>query len=117
MEHLKIFGYCIKLTEIFIQSIRENGILSSKVKGHWTIKKHIIHEVVIIEHFNYACNTNLNENVFDRRGIFLKNLLAKEKEKEKEPESKEKEIEEEFDFNSEIEMYPKKSEQEEEEEE
>ena len=42
LEHLKIFNYCIKLTEIFIQSVRENGILSSKVKRHWEIKKHII---------------------------------------------------------------------------
>ena len=111
LEHLKIFNYCIKLTEIFIQSVRENGILSSKVKGHWAIKKHVIHEVIIIEHYNYAFNRNLDEvNVFVHQ-----NLLSKEKEEE---ELKEKEIEKEFDFNSELnvelEMYPEKKEQEEE---
>ena len=50
LEHLKVFGYCIKLTEIFIQSVRDNGILASKVKGHWLIRKHDTHEVFIIEH-------------------------------------------------------------------
>ena len=132
LEHLKIFNYCIKLTEIFIQSVRENGILSSKVKGHWKIKKHIIHEVIIIDHFNYASNRNLDEvNVlvhqkllskeYLKRGNFLKNLLAKEKEEEEEEicsKLKEKEIEKEFDFNSELnvelEMYRKKKQEEEE---
>ena len=106
LENLKIFNYCNKLTEIFIKSVRENGILSSKVKGHWAIKKHIFHEVIIIDHYNYAVNRNLDEvNVFVH-----KNLSAKEKEEE--PISKEKEIEKEFDFNSELnlelEMYPEK---------
>ena len=50
LEHLKIFGYCIKLCEIFIKSVRENGILCSKVKGQWLIKKHDNHEVFVIEH-------------------------------------------------------------------
>ena len=49
-EHLKVFGYSIKLAEIFITSVRENGILSSNVKGHWKIKKHDNHEIIIIEH-------------------------------------------------------------------
>ena len=113
LEHLKIFGYCIKLAEIFIQSVRENGILSSKVKGHWEIKKHIIHEVIIIEHFNYSSNRNLDEvNV-----LVHQILRSKEGPKEEEVEIcsklKEKEIQEEFDFNSELdvelEMHPKKS--------
>ena len=50
LEHLKVFGYCLKLTEIFIKSVRENGILSTKVKGYWILKKHFIHNVFIIEH-------------------------------------------------------------------
>ena len=50
LEHLKVFGYCIKLAEIFIGSVRDNGILSSSVKGCWRIKKHDVHEVIIIEH-------------------------------------------------------------------
>ena len=50
LEHLKVFGYCIKLAEIFISSIRDNGILSSNVKGYWKIKKHDVHEIIIIEH-------------------------------------------------------------------
>ena len=50
LEHLKIFGYSIKSAEIFIRSVRDNGILSSNVKGNWKIKKHNIHEVMVIEH-------------------------------------------------------------------
>ena len=50
LEHLKIFGFAIKTAEIFISSIRENGILSTGVKGFWKLKKHHIHEVMIIEH-------------------------------------------------------------------
>ena len=51
LEHLKVFGYCLKLAEIFITSVRDNGILSSNVKGNWKIKKHVNHEnVIIIEH-------------------------------------------------------------------
>ena len=106
LKHLKIFNYCIKLTEIFIQSVRENGILSSKVKGHWEIKKHITHEVIIINYFDY-------QKLLFKKHNFFKNLLAKEKEEE----IKEKEIEiKEFDYNSELnvelEMYPEIKEQE-----
>ena len=50
LEHLKIFGYSIKSADIFISSIRDNGILSSNVKGYWKIKKHHVHEVMVIEH-------------------------------------------------------------------
>ena len=61
LEHLKVFGYCIKLAEIFIGSVRENGILSSSVKGNWKIKKHDIHEIVIIEHYISIENLSLKE--------------------------------------------------------
>ena len=50
LEHLKVFGYSIKSAEIFISSIRDNGILSTNVKGFWKIKKHATHEVMVIEH-------------------------------------------------------------------
>ena len=112
LEHLKVFNYCLKLVEMFIESVRENGILSSKVKGHWEIKKHFIHEVIIIEHFNCPSNRNLDEvNILIHktrddlkrsiRGNFFKNLLSKENKEEKEVvEVEENEIEEVFDFNS-----------------
>ena len=89
LEHLKVFGYSIKLTEIFIDSVRQNGILSLNVKGHWKIKKHNVHEIVIIEH----CVSNRN---LDDRGNFFENLLLKEKEKEEEK------VEEIFDIDSEL---------------
>ena len=50
LEHLKIFGYSIKSADIFINSVRDNGILSLNVKGYWKLKKHDIHEVFVIEH-------------------------------------------------------------------
>ena len=50
LEHLKIFGYSIKSTDIFINSVRDNGILSLNVKGYWKLKKHDIHEVFVVEH-------------------------------------------------------------------
>ena len=78
LEHLKVFGYCIKLTEIFINSVRQNGILSVNVKGYWKIKKHDTHEVVIIEH----CTSN--DDLKDARANFFENLLLKEKKEEKE---------------------------------
>ena len=90
LEHLKVFGYSIKLAEIFIDSVRQNGILSLNVKGHWKIKKHNVHEIVIIEH----CVSNRN---LDESGNFFKNLLLKEKEKEEE-----EKVEEIFDINSEL---------------
>ena len=51
LEHLKIFGYSVKSVEIFIRSIRDNGILSENVKGYWKIKKHDQHEIIVIEHY------------------------------------------------------------------
>ena len=57
LEHLKIFGYSIKSVEIFIQSIRSNGILSPKVKGDWKVKKDVLHEIIVIEH--YICDDNV----------------------------------------------------------
>ena len=51
LEHLKIFGYSIKSVEIFIRSVRDNGILSSNVKGNWKIQKHTVHEIIVIEHY------------------------------------------------------------------
>ena len=50
LEHLKIFGFSAKTADIFISSIRENGILSANVKGFWKIKKDHKYEVYIIEH-------------------------------------------------------------------
>ena len=50
LEHLKVFGYSIKSAEIFICSIRDNGILSTHVKGFWKLRKHTTHEVMVIEH-------------------------------------------------------------------
>ena len=90
LEHLKVFNYCLKLVEIFIKYVRENGILSSKVKGYWEIKKHFIHDVIIIEHINCASNKNLDElNILihkskdDLKRNFFQNILSKEnKEKE-----------------------------------
>ena len=51
LEHLKIFGYSMKSVEIFIRSVRNNGILSPDVKGHWKIVKDTTHEIIVIEHF------------------------------------------------------------------
>ena len=50
LEHLKVFGYSIKTADIFISSIRDNGILSPNVKGFWKLRKHNTHEVMVIEH-------------------------------------------------------------------
>ena len=61
LEHLKIFGYSVKSVEIFIQSIRNNGILSSKVKGDWKVKKHAMHDIIVIEHYIYDDNVLLKE--------------------------------------------------------
>ena len=50
LEHLKVFGFSIKCADIFISSIRDNGILSPNVKGFWKLKKHDKHEIIVIEH-------------------------------------------------------------------
>ena len=78
LEHLKVFGYCVKVTDIFINSVRQNGILSVNVKGYWKIKKHDKYEVVIIEH----CTSN--KDLKDVRANFFENLLLKKKEEEEE---------------------------------
>ena len=59
LEHLKFFGYSVKSAEIFIRSIRDNGILSLNVKGNWKIQKHNVHEVIVIEHYVF----NENEKI------------------------------------------------------
>ena len=61
LEHLKVCGYSIKLAEIFIGSVRESGILSSNVKGHWKIKEHDNHEIIVIEHYVAVENLLLKE--------------------------------------------------------
>ena len=61
LEHLKIFGYSIKSVEIFIRSVRSNGILSPNVKGEWKIKKDDLHEIIVIEHYIYNDNVLLKE--------------------------------------------------------
>ena len=50
LEHLKMFGFSLKSADIFISSVRENGILSMNVKGFWKIKKDQKYEVYVIEH-------------------------------------------------------------------
>ena len=50
LEHLKIFGFSVKTADLFISSVRENGILSQNVKGFWRIKKHGKYELYVIEH-------------------------------------------------------------------
>ena len=62
LEHLKIFGYSIKSVEIFIRSVRDNGILSLNVKGIWKIKKHNVHEIIVIEHYVSNEDSSLKED-------------------------------------------------------
>ena len=50
LEHLKVFGYSIKTANVFISSVRDNGILSPNVKGFWKLKQDDTHEVIVIEH-------------------------------------------------------------------
>ena len=50
LEHLKIFGFSVKTADIFVSSVRENGILAQNVKGFWKVKKHNKYELYIIEH-------------------------------------------------------------------
>ena len=50
LEHLKIFGFSVKTADLFIASVRENGILSQNVKGFWKVKKDIKYELYVIEH-------------------------------------------------------------------
>ena len=50
LEHLKIFGYCNNLARLFINSIRDTGVLCKNVKGWWEFKEHSTAYVFIIEH-------------------------------------------------------------------
>ena len=50
LEHLKIFGFSVKTADLFISSIRDNGILSQNVKGFWKIRKDHKYELYVIEH-------------------------------------------------------------------
>lgn len=70
LEHLKVFGYSITLCRVFIDSIKQNGILCSKVKGKWLIKKHDIHQVFIVKHL---CIDNEKKEEEDEI-LFLKHI-------------------------------------------
>ena len=50
LEHLKVFGFSNNLARVFINSIRDSGILCGKVKGYWEFKEHETDYVFIIEH-------------------------------------------------------------------
>ena len=50
LEHLKVFGFSNNLAQVFINSIRNSGILCGKVKGYWEFKEHETCYVFIIEH-------------------------------------------------------------------
>ena len=50
LEHLKLFGFSDNLAKIFINSIRDSGILCRKVKGFWEFKEDEKVYVFIIEH-------------------------------------------------------------------
>ena len=50
LEHLKVFGFSSNLANLFIQSIRDSGILCNKVRGFWEFKEHNTLYVFIIEH-------------------------------------------------------------------
>ena len=50
LEHLKIFGYSKNLAQVFVDSVRDSGILCKKVKGYWELKEHETEYVFIIEH-------------------------------------------------------------------
>ena len=50
LEHLKVFGFSDKIAQVFINSIRDSGILCRKVKGYWEFKEHQTECVFIIEH-------------------------------------------------------------------
>ena len=50
LEHLKLFGFLSNLAKIFINSVRDSGILCKKVRGYWEFKEHEKDYVFIIEH-------------------------------------------------------------------
>ena len=50
LEHLQVYGYSKNLAKIFINSVRDSGILCRKVKGLWEFKEHPTEYIFIIEH-------------------------------------------------------------------
>ena len=50
LEHLKVFGFASNLANVFIDSVRDSGVLCNKVRGFWEFKEHEIQYVFIIEH-------------------------------------------------------------------
>ena len=50
LEHLNVYGSSKKLAQIFIDSVRDSGILCKKVSGWWEFKEHHTYYVYIIEH-------------------------------------------------------------------
>ena len=50
LEHLKVFGFSSKLANLFIDSVRDSGILCNKVQGFWEFKEHETAYTFIIEH-------------------------------------------------------------------
>ena len=50
LKHLSVFGYGNHLTEIFIKSVRDSGVLCKKVNGYWEFKKHETEPVFVFEH-------------------------------------------------------------------
>ena len=50
LEHLKIFGFLCNLAKVFINSIRDSGVLCKNVKGLWEFKEHKTNHISIIEH-------------------------------------------------------------------
>ena len=59
LEHLKVFGFPNNLAKVFINSIRDSGILCRKVKGFWEFKEHETEYGFIIEH---CLPTDLSES-------------------------------------------------------
>ena len=50
LEHLKVFGFSSKLAMLFIDSVRDSGVLCNKVQGFWEFKEHQTAYVFINEH-------------------------------------------------------------------
>ena len=50
LEHLKVFGFSSKLVLLFIDSVKDSGVLCNKVQGFWELKEHDTSYVFIVEH-------------------------------------------------------------------
>ena len=50
LEHLKNFDFSKKTAQVFINSIRDSGILCKKVKGYWEFKEDEKYYVFVLEH-------------------------------------------------------------------